>query len=82
MQQKPTIAQIVVPIQISHCSENCVHCLLFLENSLQELKKEMYSSCVVAYSGIPFLSCNSIHLGTCNDPAGQGSFQKHGKVGQ
>lgn len=44
MRQKPTIAQIVVLIPISHCSENCVHCLLFLENSLQELKKEMYSS--------------------------------------
>lgn len=44
MWQKPTTAQIVVPIQISHCSENCVHCLLFLDNSLQKLKKEMYSS--------------------------------------
>lgn len=44
MWQKSTIAQIVVLIQNSHCSENCVHCLLYLENSLQEFKKEMYSS--------------------------------------
>jgi len=36
----------------------------------------------VEYSGIPFLSCKSIHLGTRSEPAGQGSFQKLGKVGQ
>lgn len=43
MWQKSTIAQIVDLIQVSNCSENCVHCLLFLENSLQGLKKEMHS---------------------------------------
>lgn len=36
----------------------------------------------MVYLGIPFLSCSSIHLGTCSEPAGQGSFQKLGEVGQ
>lgn len=36
----------------------------------------------MAHSGIPFLSCYSIHLGTYSEPAGQGSFQKLGKVEQ